>query len=665
MKKTIVLILTVVFLIQSLCVPVYALSNSATVQQYQEENLIEKLWHLLFPPAKQDSTEIVIEQNAPVGRPPVMSEYEIYRSQVDWIQNNRLICMEQLDRLNSNYKKVDGMCNLCSMETLLNRRVAYDFSDYSNPFDDYDMFKAIGVEDLGNGKHEYAEGKSGYYLSGGVSDAQEEKYQYTSTVTYEAKLLGNKTVTSLIQDTGLTGVDAQYAAIAKLLREHPEGIWLRAEYGKHAIVITDYTESNGIIQLYAIDPVNVRDNNLGREKIEKLYFYNHNYSNGIISDYKNGAYRINIAYLVQGNGSVGTPSQSTTVPSQPTAALSQHPTTTVSSDTKVPTITISGQNYPPDMIEGSNFGLRGIISTDIGQITDLYGAIIDSFGNEAQVYGICPDKSTVDLQYTVNDSLLFGKLAPGKYSYVVRAVAENGTNRTQNTLIEHSFMVQAAVQPVVNPTVYVPPQEVYEEPAPTPYVAEVPVISISEQNVPEKLSLGQNFGIRGIVSTSCGNISRIYGAIKDSNGVVMESTYYPNQPSDNLRYSINNDLSFGKLNAGYYTYYVEATAVNEDKQVVNQLIESVFEVVGAIQSVGSTEPQMISVDYDMTVNVGKGSTLRFCSTTSVADQYEIGSIPNNATVYVYGYTVEKYEDRTWAKIQYNGIVGWVNYKWLN
>ena len=66
----------------------------------------------------------------------------------------------------------------------------------------------------------------------------------------------------------------------------------------------------------------------------------------------------------------------------------------------------------------------------------------------------------------------------------------------------------------------------------------------------------------------------------------------------------------------------------------------------------------------MTVNVGKGSTLRFCSTVSVADQYEIGSIPNGASVYVYGTTTQQYEDRTWAKISYNGTVGWVNYTWL-
>ena len=79
----------------------------------------------------------------------------------------------------------------------------------------------------------------------------------------------------------------------------------------------------------------------------------------------------------------------------------------------------------------------------------------------------------------------------------------------------------------------------------------------------------------------------------------------------------------------------------------------------------SNEPELNSLGYNMKVNVGKGSTLRFCETVSVADKYEIGSIPNGATVYVYGTTKQQYEDRTWAKIRYNGVDGWVNYKWLS
>ena len=78
----------------------------------------------------------------------------------------------------------------------------------------------------------------------------------------------------------------------------------------------------------------------------------------------------------------------------------------------------------------------------------------------------------------------------------------------------------------------------------------------------------------------------------------------------------------------------------------------------------AAEPALNPKGYDMTVNVGSGSTLRFCSTVSTADAYELGSIPNRTSVYVYGVTVSQYENRTWAKIKYNGRDGWVNYAWL-
>ncbi len=440
-------------------------------------------------------------------------EYDSYRSRVDTIYNDSLRLTEQLHRLDANGKSITGICNLSSMEMLLNRRVAYDFGDYSGPFDDYDMFQAVGVSDLGGGMWEYAPGKHGYYLSGSVGSIQRNGtiYRYSDSVSYHPVLLGNPEVTQRINWTGLSGLDAQYAMIASLLREHPEGIWLRAEYGTHAILITDYQIENGRIQLYAIDPVNVR-RGIGRQKIENLYFYSNNYKNGMISDMSQGEYRINIAYLEQVGGSTA-PHQ---VPASPAATE------------RVPTLSISEQNAPGTLEQGGNFGIRGIITTDCGYITQVYGAILDVYGN-----------------------------------------------------------------------------------------------------------------------------------------AVQSSSYAPYDASHNLRYSINNDLLFGRLPAGEYVYFVQAQAVNGSQTSTGVMISQSFTVRGntPANSVGS-EIALDMLNQYMTVNVGKGSTLRFCSTVSVADQYEIGSIPNAASVYVYGITQLRYEDRIWAKINYNGTDGWVNYKWL-
>ena len=472
------------------------------------------------------------------------TDYDSYRAQVESIDNGQLRNTEQLHRLNQYYKKITGMCNLCAMETLLNRRVAYDFGDYSSPFDDYKMFAAVGVSDLGSGKYEYANNKYGYYLSGGVGNAQSSStsYRYSDSVTYRPVLLGNTDVTNLINNTGYSGLDAQYQAIASLLRQHPEGIWLRAQYGKdgpHAIVITDYTIENGQVQLYGIDSVNVRSG-VGRSKIENLWFYGNNYKNGMISDTSSGRYRINIAYLEQAGGSTAT---------YPPAGTVQQ---------MKPTLSISGENYPSSLNEGDNFGIRGTITTDYGTITYVYGAITDASGYTVQSSEYRPNTSSHNLRYSINNDLIFNRLSAGTYTYTVQATAKNGSEETSQTLISQSFSVGGGAPVAVEAT---------------------PTLSISGQNAPSSQRRGSNFGIRGVVSTDCGQIVWLYGAIYDANGNVVQSSYYnPDSASVNLRYTINNDLIFNRLASGSYTYCVQATARNGSQETTQTLIYSDFTV---------------------------------------------------------------------------------------
>lgn len=84
--------------------------------------------------------------------------------------------------------------------------------------------------------------------------------------------------------------------------------------------------------------------------------------------------------------------------------------------------------------------------------------------------------------------------------------------------------------------------------------------------------------------------------------------------------------------------------------------------VGVSETV--TEPALHSCEYEMTVDVGAGSTLRFCASWSNASQ-RLGSIPDGSAVYAYGVTTRQYDGRTWAKIRWMGTTGWVNYAWLS
>ena len=120
---------------------------------------------------------------------------------------------------------------------------------------------------------------------------------------------------------------------------------------------------------------------------------------------------------------------------------------------------------------------------------------------------------------------------------------------------------------------------IFEVPTSTP---STPNITISGQNAPTTLNIGQNFGIRGEVSTDCGVITKIDGYILNSSGdAVQKSNRTPNAPKVNLQNTINNDLIFNTLSEGNYTYRVEATAVNGSKSASKRLINQSFTVGNA------------------------------------------------------------------------------------
>lgn len=110
--------------------------------------------------------------------------------------------------------------------------------------------------------------------------------------------------------------------------------------------------------------------------------------------------------------------------------------------------------------------------------------------------------------------------------------------------------------------------------------AGTPVISISGQKSPDKLAVGKNFGIRGVISVNVGVITSVSGAIINDRGETIQSGYYtPGSETHDLRYSVNNDLKFGSLPEGTYSYVVTATATNGNLSATSTLIDKTF-VVG-------------------------------------------------------------------------------------
>lgn len=213
-----------------------------------------------------------------------------------------------------------------------------------------------------------------------------------------------------------------------------------------------------------------------------------------------------------------------------------------------PTITISGEVSPSGALTlGSNFGLRGVISTDCGVITDVNGYILNNAsGNtvSGQHGYYAPNTASFDIRSTINNDLIFDNLSIGSYTYRVVVTAKNGTESNTRT-ISRSFTVEA--------------------PAGASY--QTPTISVSGEVSPSgTLTQGSNFGLRGIISTDCGKITLCRGYIlevKDGDSVIKQRCeYMPNATSIDIRTTINNNLIFNDLPAGSYKYYVLVVAEN-------------------------------------------------------------------------------------------------------
>lgn len=199
------------------------------------------------------------------------------------------------------------------------------------------------------------------------------------------------------------------------------------------------------------------------------------------------------------------------------------------------------------MTLGSNFGLRGIISTDCGVITSVNSYILNNAsGNSVSgQHGYYePNTTSFNIRSTINNDLIFDNLSIGSYTYCVVITAENGTESSTRT-ISRSFTVEA--------------------PAGASY--QTPTISVSGEVSPSgTLTQGSNFGLRGIISTDCGKITLCRGYIlevKDGDSVIKQRCeYMPNATSIDIRTTINNNLIFNDLPAGSYKYYVLVVAEN-------------------------------------------------------------------------------------------------------
>jgi len=117
------------------------------------------------------------------------------------------------------------------------------------------------------------------------------------------------------------------------------------------------------------------------------------------------------------------------------------PTPTVQSDK--PVISISGETLPSDMLQYNVAALRGVLSADKGNITNVNAMLTDESGAIVQSCSYQPGLPSFSLAGTVNAQLQFAVLQPGTYFYVLDVEAENNGITAEQQIFYHRFTVFA------------------------------------------------------------------------------------------------------------------------------------------------------------------------------------------------------------------------------
>jgi len=201
-----------------------------------------------------------------------------YREKVDYINSQDVPTQHQIYRLDNNHNKETGVCNISSITTLLNRKLALEGKSDEN-FTVQDAFRANGCTVKESGVTWYSGGNSkgatGYVYNGGTGNWGSKNYSNADGTSYQAVSESKSAIDSNMRALGITNYN-QY--LVKMLEEHPEGICLRNDRANHVAVITSYEIIDGKIQFYVQDPVNSYSG-----KLEGSWLYRNNSTHDIFN----------------------------------------------------------------------------------------------------------------------------------------------------------------------------------------------------------------------------------------------------------------------------------------------------------------------------------------------------------------------------------------------
>lgn len=162
-------------------------------------------------------------------------------------------------------------------------------------------------------------------------------------------------------------------------------------------------------------------------------------------------------------------------------------------------------------------------------------------------------------------------------------------------------------------------------------------ITIEGGNAPGTLKKGQNFGLRGVVRAENGKLTWVACKVTNAAGqTVLASQRTIDAVSHDIRNTLNNDIQFGKLAAGEYTYTLQANMKTYAGETISRsLIQRKFTVKGNSVTPATVTPEPVTTKPN-TGSWGEWSAWSTQKTTaSDTRQVETETRYETTTVYVY------------------------------
>lgn len=260
-----------------------------------------------------------------------------------------------------------------------------------------------------------------------------------------------------------------------------------------------------------------------------------------------------------------------------------------SSTSTVESLQITGETKPGDLSVGQSFSVQGTIASNT-RITQVTVGVYDESGTQVIGASASPN-STVYTLSNLDNSIRFGSLQAGTYTYKVTATDENETK----TLVETSFKVIG-----------------------TEITTDNSEIAITGVTKPSDLTTGEGFSIRGVISSDSTISSVTVGVYNAAGEEMISASAQPNSKSYDIS-KLDYDVKFGTLAAGTYVYKVIAT----DEQGTHTLVEAYFTETA---SSSASKSSLTISNYSQPTTITEGSGFPVTGTIKSSSRIKSASV---------------------------------------